>query len=295
MSETVAKETLTLQDRLVNVWDWTADRLTLVRILGGIAMFLGFLHYTPLPQLPIDALIKLHGDLAPELVGMGLTIWLIDWAVEQRQQQELKQQLIRDLLGNVTVFAVRAIRELKEHDWWEEVIAENKRRLQGVQWQGANLTGADLSEWDLSQANLENAKLFGARLRATSLYETNLQSANMFGVEIQAGNHLILTKLQNAILKEATLRGVSLVSVDLKDANLWGADLQEAKLIGTDLSGANVTLAQLQTATQIIKCIMPDGVQLYNDQNNPKGPTFEEWAALQEAGDSEADSIDEEE
>ena len=68
---------------------------------------------------------------------------------------------------------------------------------------------------------------------------------------------------------------------NLSEANLSDADLSSADLSGADLSGANlsdacVTEEQLATCKSLVGATMPNG-QILSSDDNPDGPTFEEW------------------
>jgi hypothetical protein len=68
-------------------------------------------------------------------------------------------------------------------------------------------------------------------------------------------------------------------------ADLSGANLSEADWRGVNLNGAkNVTVEQLEQAKTLEGAIMPDGVQLGQEEEaryrkRIEGPTFEEWKA----------------
>jgi len=100
--------------------------------------------------------------------------------------------------------------------------------------------------------------------------------------------------LEGANLKEAALGGApwfdaDLSGADLRKALLRGADLsganlmREANLFGADLSGANLRGAKGWTENQLTEnapdlegATMPDG-QILKSEDNPDGPTLEEW------------------
>jgi hypothetical protein len=86
-------------------------------------------------------------------------------------------------------------------------------------------------------------------------------------------------------LSEANLRGAGLINANLSGADLSGANLSEADWRGVNLNGAkNVTVEQLEQAKTLEGAIMPDGVQLGQEEEaryrkRIEGPTFEEWKA----------------
>lgn len=91
-----------------------------------------------------------------------------------------------------------------------------------------------------------------------------------------------VTNLEGADLSGANLEAADLSGANLEDANLEGAYLSNTDLSNTDLSGANLSGAtgwtqdQLTTVRTLEGATMPDG-QILKGDDNPNGPTFEEW------------------
>jgi uncharacterized protein YjbI with pentapeptide repeats len=125
------------------------------------------------------------------------------------------------------------------------------------------LSGIDLEGADLSEAHLAYANLSETQLAHADLSEAELGSAD----------------LSVSLLAHADLGGA-----DLRGANLNGADLRDADLLGADLSTAQVTQEQLDQAGSLEGATMPDGQTLKSD-DNPKGPTFEEWLKSEGSGE----------
>ena len=289
----------------------------LPRGIGLAAVIVGLAHYSPLPALPMPRLIQLHTDLAPELIGIGITLILIDWAVERRQREELKRQLIRQMGSNIRDVAVPAARELAHYEW-----------LYDGTLKGASLVEADLSAAQLARANLSGASLYQAILRKANLLDANLNeailvNANLSGAYLPRAT-LIQASLQgitlnNAILGNADLSGAALayatlISCHLRDAQLNGVDLTRADMQNADLRSANLeradmqhadlrdaklkwadlrdadlagarnwTIAQLAQASSLGWATMPDGERLgrvsRDGVQEPGGLTFEAWRA----------------
>jgi hypothetical protein len=104
----------------------------------------------------------------------------------------------------------------------------------------------DLTDADLSSANLRTSSLSGAALVYANLHK-------------------------------ADLRGAWLVYANLHGADLRGAILSGAVMHGANLSGARETTnEQLEQAKSLEGATMPGG-QILKSDDNPEGPTFEEW------------------
>jgi hypothetical protein len=100
----------------------------------------------------------------------------------------------------------------------------------------------------------------------------------------QARTSTVILRLDGAhnrsvtrFLRDSGLADDLLLSgIDLHGANLNDADLGDADLLDVDLSTAQVTQEQLDQAESLKGATMPDGQMLKSD-DNPDGPTFEEW------------------
>jgi len=187
----------------------------------------------------------LAASLAPEFIGIGITILFIDTLYNYRTSQQEKKVLLRQLASSNNSAAADAWHIVKGLGWFRSGI------LQGIDLSGANLrylvlcnakldranfTGADLSNANLSPARIAksaNGELMwsGSDSEAASLEDAKLVSANLQGAE------LFLANLQKANLFNAILKGASLRQAKLGGAFLLGADLENANLQDADLSG----------------------------------------------------------
>jgi Pentapeptide repeats (8 copies) len=113
----------------------------------------------------------------------------------------------------------------------------------------------------LKDADLKNAHLREARL----ISEDRREAVSLEGAD-----------LEGADLVDADLESADLRKVVLKSATLSGAILSGTDLSGADLTNATVTETQLATCKSLEGATMPDGQSLKSD-DNPGGPTFEEW------------------
>jgi uncharacterized protein YjbI with pentapeptide repeats len=154
----------------------------------------------------------------------------------------------------------------------------------GSRWRWLRLSGADLSRTDLFGADLSRVFLRGANLSGAELSGAKLSRANLAKADLGEA------KLIRADLSGADLRGADLFEATLFEADLRGADLRGAKLSGldpvvayvsgvyqsqqvlrvADLTGANLSEAnlkeaivwteeQLRAASSLEGATMPDG------------------------------------
>ena len=261
---------------------------------------------------------RLIRSLGPSLAGIVIAAVTIEALAERRIKQERKAQLIRQMGSRYRDVTEMAIIELRHKGWLED------GSLSGAYLRQANLSGADLGGADLSGADLRGADLSGAQLWQANLSGAKLDLANLSGDDLTRANlsraglwranltraDLEWANLSGAWLSETTLSGAHLQGTDLSGAHLQGADLSGAylaestltmriralaNLSGANLTGANLsgvylwTITQLEQARTLVGAIMPDGVQLGQEETGDRedeeyleyieGPIFEEWKA----------------
>jgi uncharacterized protein YjbI with pentapeptide repeats len=268
-------------------------------VLGAISLIAGLAGVIdgPVPYLPVPGLRHFHVTIGPELIGIGLTVLLIDVAQERLATQQRKKQLILQMGSPANAFAVEAARQLGASRWGFG---------KDTSLHGADLWGTDLQGADLMSVNLEGARLADAKLQKADLRSAHLRGANLHGAKLQ-GAKLAEADLREATLMDAELQGVDtdLSGANLKDANLCyakfhgtqmrytdleGTQFWEAELQGADLTGASllradlykaklekamITDEQLAHAWKLVGATMPDGV-IYDGFLNLRGDI--EWA-----------------
>lgn len=132
-----------------------------------------------------------------ELIGISITVLIIENVNQARSINEEKKRLILQMGSPNSSFAREAVRQLREREWLEDGSAS---------W--ANLSGADLSGASLRYAELSGALLLDANLRGTDLWGADLSEAD---------------------LRVADLSGANLVDANLSRADLRGTNLNGAK------------------------------------------------------------------
>jgi len=116
----------------------------------------------------------------------------------------------------------------------------------------ANLEGAYLSESDLRGANLREARLHNAVLDRVQagravLVSADARSINLLSADLR-GADLSYGIFEGAQLSNAKLAGASMYAIDLRDAQLLRADLSRADLRDAKLERAVLALADLHDA-----------------------------------------------
>ena len=157
--------------------------------------------------------------------------------------------------------------------------------LRGIDLSETSLSRSDLRNADLSEANLSRANLSRADLFRADLSRANLSEANLFRADVS-----------HSKLSRANLGGANMSRADLHDADLREANLSEVLLLDTNLNGANLGGADLSEAKGVTNeqlraarfpeggATMPNG-QILKSDDNPDGPTFEEWLKSKGSGE----------
>lgn len=184
-----------------------------------------------------------HADFGVELIGITLTVLLIDRMYEHRATEQEKRALILQMGSPNNAFAVEATRILKVRGWLTD----------------GSLRGADLGEANLRGAYLDDANLYRADLK-----HANLQGATLMGANLQGGL-MAVANLEEALLMRANLQGASLTGT-----NLQGADLEDANLREASLAFANLQQADLSTAHNLDLARL-DGARANSETKWPEG------------------------
>lgn len=224
-----------------------------VEVLGGVLLLLICIVIGE--EIFRDDSKSYHMNLLTEIIGVGVTVFIIDrfYAHRNRERQreldirkealhteELKSRLIRDARSRSNDKAIAAVEMLRDKRW----LVGDKGLLKSANLSKANLKGANLED-----ANLHGATLTLAQLEDAELYHANLQQAL-----------LLQANLQCAKFYKANLTGAVLINADLTGAGLLGADL---------------------TGTVFVGATMPDGEEYYEGMDVRKYRELDEGLLYQ--------------
>jgi uncharacterized protein YjbI with pentapeptide repeats len=194
-----------------------------------------------------------------ELIGVSLTILVLDRRAKQRSIAERKETLIFQMGSPIRDTAVDAVRVLRRKGWLEDGSLK-----------GTILWHTNLQEADLRDANLQKGNLFLANLEGANLGRANLQRAYLGVADLQRA------KLTYANLEEATLFKANLQGAYLNYANLEGSNWHP-----TNLQEANLKYANLQGAKFNTDTILPDGSNWKEGRDMRQFTHPDEWQAEQ--------------
>lgn len=248
-----------------------------------------------------------QGNLYTTIIGVLITIFVLDRQAERRETKRVREQLIRELKSGVDDISKRAAEELYDQGWVTDgslegrvlyvANAENvewrQARLKNTQFDRANFQDTDLSFADLRNTylvceNLKNVSLHQANLEGAELSSTNLENAilsraNLRHAELRkadfTGATLRRANLEGACLKHTNFREAMLDETNMRNTYLFGAKLFETYLTDADLTGAEMCYADIDTAKFRESTILPDGNRWAKDTDmerftNPSHPQF---------------------
>lgn len=271
--------------RIKSRWELIRSYIGWEDYLGFTILVIGVLGF-------IIETFPIINELRAELVGIGITVLIIDNANEAIKRREEKKRLILQMGSPDNAFAIEAVRQLRTRGWITDGSLRGAHlgsaNLEGAYLGSANLMGATMYTVNLENANLRDANLKDAYLGGANMWHAILMSATMEKADLEGAIlvgadlrkvDLRFANLGKANLQGANFEGADLRNIDLHEARLFMANLQRAALLNADLVGANleeaiVTPEQLEEAKSLEGAIMPDGT-LYEEED------FEENEAQQ--------------
>lgn len=203
------------------------------QILGGttfilILLWLGSVFVGSNDTLLDGNALAYWTNVFTEILGVLVTIAVINQILMVREQSKLKKRLVRQAGSPSQAIATEAIAQLREEGW----LTGEDGLLQGASLRGANLQGVDLTE-----ANLRGTKLYQANLSYADLGKANLENAD-----------LRESNLSHARLGFASLIGAQLDSADMTEAIGWGTNFTQASLDSVMFTNSNSPMANFTDA-----------------------------------------------
>lgn len=226
-----------------------------IGIVGFIMLIYGFNHVHE-SYTWTTLVTDLYANGGSEFISIAITALVLETANRRRATQERKKQLFRQLKSRSNDFAVDALRQIQDENWWEDALKHHRGEdgvidLQDVRWAG----GVNLRGVNLEGANLNLANLAGGDLQ-TNIAGADLQRVNFKNAYLRG------TNLRNAYLNLSVFEGAELVSANLEDTKLNGAILIGAVLLSANLKGAELGAALFYTTT-----VLPDSGWVVNGGN----------------------------
>ena len=119
-----------------------------------------------------------RSNLYTTILGVVITIAVLDLRAEHREQERFKADLIHQMRSRVRDEAVHAVEELSRHRWLHDGTLCGQLLVK-ANLEGSDLRFADLRGTHLVRANLRDTDLLFADLRGAYLYHADLQGATL--------------------------------------------------------------------------------------------------------------------
>lgn len=140
-----------------------------------------------------------------------------DLNAEKTTRQQLREDMLFRLKSRVNSEVIRAIEELRRHDWLTDGTLNN------FQIENANMTAVDLSH-----ANIKQIRLVGVTGTAARFYGSDMEECGIIG-SIFNNAQFSGAKLANAKLQFNEFKGADFGQADLRGVNFSYSDLTGAK------------------------------------------------------------------
>ena len=147
-----------------------------IYLIVGLAVGMLVPHF--LTAIQADSVNDFLANLVPEAVGIFFTVLIIDRLDSIREEQVIKDQLVRRLQSRYNHTALQAVEELRVLGYLEDGTLKN-RNLRGSSWEDANMYMADLEGSDLGNAVLERADFVLANLKGVNATDEQLVKADV--------------------------------------------------------------------------------------------------------------------
>lgn len=234
------------------VLGWFLDYLLilfalLILVVGiyGLSIDVGLNPFPRLQNSLPPLMIAILGRLDSELIGIGITVLIIDGLAKRqkrrKEDKKIKQDLLLRVRSQVNHIAVQALSELASNEWLYD------GSLKEANLRGANLAKASFEDDHRGYVDLEGAYLQSSDLSFIRLHHSNLARTNFLRA------NLSYAKLNRADLKDAQLTQSNLSYANLFDANLTNAVLKDADLTDCSLRFANLQGVVGCTSEQLAK------------------------------------------
>lgn len=160
-------------------------------VLGIVVIVVGFrVQHPDTPLTLITLLPDFYANVSTTLVGIALTVLIIDALNRRRDDRLEKRRLIRDMGCGDNGIALRAVVEITESNLHRKGFLRNCS-LTRAKLAGAQLMSADLSYSWFHCADFTGADLFGAKLQRTCFWCARLCGVDFRYADLTDGDFII--------------------------------------------------------------------------------------------------------
>ncbi|RUT71733.1 pentapeptide repeat-containing protein [Flavobacterium cupreum] len=198
-----------------------------ITIVGYSFLILGILllllHKYPANWYFSGFIKEIYANLSCELMSIAITILLINYLYEKREESNNKRRLIRELGSEDKGFTSRALKEIKELGY-----------LVDGTLNGADLSSANLEGLDFTGANLQNVNFSKARLTNSIFKGVQFEGVRLDGAEARQCN------FERSVFNNVSLKGSNLYSAIFIGCQISNADFLKAKIEQTEFIDSKI-------------------------------------------------------
>lgn len=243
-------------------------------VLGIVVIVVGFRVQHPDTPLTLTTLLPdFYANVSTTLVGIALTVLIIDALNRRRDDRLEKIRLVRDMGCGDNGIALRAVVEITANKLHLKGFLRN-RDFARARLAGAQLMSADLSYSSFHYADFTGADLFGAKLQRTCFWYARLCNVDFRYADLTDGD-FIYADLTHALVTQEQLQSADrLLGVRLPNGEVYNGrfnrlgDLSVAQVLGVDVNDP-VAMANLYA--------MPYDQFMRSSDLRKDRPEFTDW------------------
>lgn len=214
----------------------------IILALGIGLLVVGFRILHPGISITLATLLPdFYANVVTTLVGVALTVLIIDALNRRRDDRLEKIRLIRDMGCGDNGIALRAVVEITENNLHLKGFLRN-RHFWCARLAGAQLLSADLSYSSFHHADFTGAALYGAILRRTSFWHAQLRGLDFRDADLTDADFIYADLTHALVTKEQLQSADRLLGVRLPNGEIYDGrfnrpgDLRVAQALGVDVN-----------------------------------------------------------
>jgi len=201
------------------------DLIALILLVLGIGGFID----GPIPYIP--NVTDYYKEMRTELIGIGITVLIIENALQYRNLNEEKRRLIIMLSSPIKALTQEALFYINSRGWLSDGTLENKD-FSGADLSESNITNGKFKQSiftsvDLSKSICENADFSDANLYDVDFTQANLSGANLDNCILDYSILLNATISKSQLMQSQSLIGCKLPDGQILSEDNWKTEIEE--------------------------------------------------------------------
>jgi uncharacterized protein YjbI with pentapeptide repeats len=241
--EKLSKNLLNFRNKLRQIDLLTPQKVAWFILVLGIGLLLVgvCIQHPGIPITFATLMPNFYENACITLVGIALTVLIIDNLNRRRDDRLEKIRLIRDMGCGDNGIALRAVVEITENKLhWKGFLCN--RHFSCARLAGAQLMSADLSYSSFHNADFTGANLYGSKLRRTCFWHAQMSNVDFRNADLTDAD-FIYADLTHALVTQMQLQSAyRLLGVRLPNGKIYNGrfnrpgDLRDAQTLGFDVS-----------------------------------------------------------